>query len=84
MNRTKCVQDAMIVCPPPPSEQLSVVDRQGICILCWIDPNRDTDVVTVLGTECCIMFVYNGMLCNLPNFQDSSDRGATRALLQHL
>ena len=72
----------LIVCPPPPLErQHSVVDRQGVCTLCWVDPN--TDVVAVLGTECCIMFVYNGMLCNLQSCNDSSDRGATCALLQY-
>ena len=47
-------------------------------------PPPPTDIVALLGTECCFMFVYNGMFCTLQNCNDSSDRGATCALLQHL
>jgi hypothetical protein len=54
----------LIASPPTPLQSPdSVVDRQGVCTLCWIVPN--TDIVAVLGTECCFMFVYNGMLCTL-------------------
>jgi len=70
------------ICAHPFMCVVSDVDCQGVCTLCEVDPN--TDIAADLGTECCIMFVYNGMLCNLQNCNDSSDRGATRALLQHL
>jgi len=44
-------QPQLIVSPPPPSQRLdSVVDRQGVCTLCWMVPN--TDIVAVLGIEC--------------------------------
>ena len=73
----------VIISPPLPTQRPdSVVDREGVCTLCWIEPN--TDIVTVLGGEWSCMFMYNGILCYLQNCNDSSDRGATRAMLQHL
>jgi len=73
----------VIVSPPLPSKRPdSVVDREGVCTLCWVEPK--TDIVAVLGTEWSCMFMYDGTLCNLQNYNDSSDRGATPALLLHL
>jgi len=75
----------LIASPPPPWQRPdSVVDHEGVytVTVSWVEPN--TDIVVVLGTEWSCMFMYNGMLCNLQNCNDSSDRVATRALLLHL
>jgi len=78
----------IIASPPAPTpsrgglnqRQDSILSvRQGVC---WIV--QSTNIVAVLFTECCLMFLYNGMLCTLQNYNDSSDRGATRALLLYL
>jgi len=77
------LEHPLIASPPPPSQwPHSVVDRQHVCTLCWVEPNKE--IILVLGTECYLMFVCNGMLCTLQNYKDSSDRGATSALLPHL
>jgi len=73
----------IVTSPPLPTQRPdSVVDCQGVCTLSWVEPN--TDIAAVLGTEWSCMFLYNGILCNLQNCNDSSERGATRALLLHL
>ena len=77
------LEHPLIASPPPPSQwPHSVVDRQHVCTLCWVEPNKE--IILVLGTECYLMFVCNGMLCTLQNNNDSSDRGITSALLPHL
>jgi len=90
VGRAEMVSAAMsklghiIASPPLPTQRPdSVGDREGVCTLCWIEPN--TDIVTVPGTEWSCMFMYNGILCNLQNCNDSSHRGATRVtVLLHL
>jgi len=73
----------VMVSPPLPTQRPDlVVDRKGVCTLSWAEPN--IDIVAVLGTEWSCMFIYNGILCNLQNCNDSSERGATKTLLLHL
>ena len=73
----------VMVSPPLPTQRPdSVVDREGVCTLSWVEQN--INIVAVLDTEWSCMLVYNGILCNLQNCNDSSERGANRALLQHL
>jgi len=67
-------------------EDLGLCTEQNVCVRMYLSLNTPTLWSHHLFPWywMLLMFMYNGILCNLQNCNDSSERGATRALLLHL